>query len=175
MRYQDFIAELRQAVELAQNLQSSGVTHEDTRFREWRYRTESLVAEAEAQGYMLPGSFSSSGRNYRDVVGEFYGQDNHAKALVRDIGDSIIELNYLISRYDSYGQPPMQIEENDASASLTIPERVTLAWLYKHVAIGQWGAFAVFVFAVFLFGVAAGRTDIYAVLEAWFKSLATVQ
>jgi hypothetical protein len=104
MRYQDFIRELQLLVVKGEEIRSQDVTHEDERFREWRHRAESLVRETKALGYRLPGEFNSDIRAYMAMYSGASDIDNLA-AFRKELGDSLIQLRFLIDQFQKYGEP----------------------------------------------------------------------
>lgn len=104
MRYQDFISELRVLVAKAEEIRTQNVTHEDDGFREWRHRAESLVRETKALGYRLPGDFNSDVRAYMAMYSGASAADNFT-ALRKELGDSLIQLRFLIDQFEKYGEP----------------------------------------------------------------------
>jgi hypothetical protein len=104
MRYQDFISELRVLVAKGEEIRSQDVTHEDEGFRDWRHRAESLVRETKALGYRLPGEFNSDVRAYMAMYSGASAADNSI-ALRKELGDSVIQLRFLIDQFEKYGEP----------------------------------------------------------------------
>lgn len=132
MRYRDFIEELRRYVTEASGLMDSKATHDGPEFRSWRHGSESLVSEAAAHGYRLPGEYKSSSRFYADL----YDSSEPAKqrALAKDLTDSKIELQFLIDHYEKYGEPPLVTTAAVATvhpidSPETFVERVRNHWL----------------------------------------------
>jgi hypothetical protein len=169
VRYQDFIGELRQYIDEARRLLVAGVTHEDPGFRSWRHRSESLVREAAAHGYRLPGKYNSSERHYADFYD--YSPKGMVHALAKDLKDSEIELIFLVEQFDKYGVPPLAPALAANSPALQLPDKMTLSWLFHNVPMTYWLATLGAVLAIFLFGVGAGRTTTYTAVEAWVKSV----
>lgn len=164
MRYQDFIADLRALIDQAQGIVNCGVTHEDQRFRAWRYRAQSLVTEARSHGYRLPGRFDSEKRMYRAIFpGATRGEDS--RALDQDVGDSIIELRYLVEQFEKYGVPPTSNSREPATSpsrkELAAPDQVTLSWLFRNVSVKFWSWAAGILVTVFFFGALIGRTGVW--------------
>ena len=170
MRYRDFIAELRALVDEAERIRGSGANHETPAFRDWRHRSQSLVNEAKALGYRLPGEFRSSIRAYRAMYSNASKKDD-AAAFSKELGDSTIELRHFIAQYDKYGEPKSVQLVGELHSQPVVPERVTLAWLFKNVPVTLWFSGLGVVGGAFLLGVAVGRTNAYMAFEQWFKSL----
>ena len=169
MRYADFIGELKNLVGQAQELRRTGATHEDSDFREWRHRAESLVEEARLLGYRLPGNFASFRRAYRATWPRAPSAEDGA-ALAADLGDSIIELRFLIDQYERYGVPPV-VPHKDSVSQMAPPERATLAWLFRNVPVTLWISGFSLDIAAFGFGAAVGGAAAYTKLSALIKSL----
>lgn len=170
MRYQDFIADVRNLIEEAERISRSGATHEDPQFRDWRHRAESLVNEVAALGYRLPGKFESSRRSYRAMYSGASRNDD-ASALAKELNDSTIELRHLITQYEKYGEPKSVQVVGEGGSHLAVPERVTLAWLFKNVPIGLWASALGLLGGAFVLGVAVARTDVYISLDRWIRSV----
>jgi hypothetical protein len=176
MRYQDFIAELRSHIAEARRLRDLSITHEDSAFREWRHRVESIVAEAATLGYRLPGAFNSKNRFYTDI---YHQSDSSIReALVRDVRDSEAELRYLVDQFEKFGVPPLvgaaALPQNDHEATapaVPYPDRITIDWLTRHVPIGIWALAMGALLAAFLLGVAFGRTPELASTIDWLRAL----
>lgn len=174
MRYDDFIAEVRELISEAEFVHVLSVDHQDGSFREWRHKAESLVAEATAQGYRLPGPFKSASRSY---MARWSGatQSDDVKALEKDLRDSMIELRYLVSSFEKFGPPALQLAVTQASSlaavELAVPERVTVVWLARHVPIGLWLTAGGILVAAFLLGAAAGQTGAGRAIVAAVKAV----
>lgn len=166
MRYKDFIGEIEQLANDADDIAASDMTHESPRFREWRYRTESLVEQVGEHGYRLPGTFGSFNRAYRAMYPNARAYDDSA-AFKRDITDAAVELRHFIDHYRKYGQPDLVNRVNEVTTTLSSPDRVTIAWLFAHVPVRTWALFASVLLAAFLIGVGVGSMG----LKAWLLSL----
>jgi len=178
MRYQDFIGELRDLVKNGEVLRSQSLTHENPKFREWRHRAENLVREALAHNYRLPGTFKSDGRTYRAMYPGASFPAN-ATALEKELGDSLIELRYLIEQFEKYGEPMRtqligaadpQPQAAVPAPALAQPEKVTLAWLVKHVSVGFWLKALSLALGILLLGAAIGRAQTFASFVTWLKN-----
>lgn len=170
MRYQDFIAEVRNLIEEAHQIGKSGATHEDPPFREWRHRSESLVNEVLGLGYRLPGKFESARRPYRAMYSGASRQDN-ARALAKELGDSEIELRHFVTQYEKFGEPKSIQVVVEHHREVDVPERVTFAWLFRNVSVGVWASAIGCVIGAFVLGVAVARTGPYEALEEWIRSV----
>jgi hypothetical protein len=91
--------------------------------------------------------------------------------FARDVSDTCIEIRYLIDQFGRYRVPPLKQGNPETSPELPAPDRVTPAWLYRHVTVGTWMSGIGLLFAAFLIGVAVARTEWYKALEAWIKQL----
>jgi len=172
MRYEHFIADLRRSISDGQKMLTGHTTHRDQEFREWRHRIESSVKDATASGYRLPGPVKSPARTYRSV----YEHSAGTTEFERDVEDTLIELRFLVERYEQQGAPPLVKPPVAASASrpsaaaLQLPDRVTVSWLMKHVPAGIWIKAAGVLAVAFVLGAATYRSGLYAPLETWIKS-----
>jgi len=113
LTYAEFIKEIRRLAGEGDSILAARFTHEARPFRDWRYVVEGTVSNAESLGFKLPGEFESDARHYRAMY-DATPQQNQ-EAFVRDLGDSLTELRFLISHFDKYGAPVGQ-GERDAAA-----------------------------------------------------------
>jgi hypothetical protein len=168
MRYQDFIAEVRDLISDAEFICALSVDHHDGAFRAWRHKAESLVDEAKAHGYRLPGPFNSSSRTYR-AMWRGAKKDDDVKALTKDLRDSMIELR------EKYGVPALQMGSVQSpapiAAELPAPDKVTVVWLARHVPVGLWITAVVILLTVFLLGAAVGPTATGRAITAAIKAV----
>jgi len=177
MRYQDFIAEAKGLITGGDAIKSLATTHENPDFRRWRHHAENLVREVTAHGYRLPGSFKSDLRAYRAMHPGASFPAN-ANALEKDIGDSLIELRFIVDHYDKYGEPVMtqlvqQAQAGPATAphvELAAPEKVSIAWLAKNVSVGFWVKVVSVGIGLVLLGAAVGQTEPFKSIVQWFKT-----
>jgi hypothetical protein len=171
MRYQDFIGELRSAIAAGDALSQRHASHQDTEFRAWRHQVQSLVDEAQHLNYRVPGKFKSHTRSYMAMWSGASAADNFS-AFQKDLGDSLIELRFIVENFEKYGEPMRtQLVKAPAEAkSPAVPERVTLAWLVKHVSVSFWAKTIGFGVGILLLGAAIGRTAWLSELIGWFKA-----
>jgi hypothetical protein len=103
----------------------------------------------------------------------------NSTALEKELGDSLIELRFIIEQHEKYGEPvhtqlvaasaaPPPLPE--PGSELTAPEKVTLAWLAKHVSVAFWFKVAALALGLVLLGAAVGRTTYFDPLVLWFKT-----
>jgi hypothetical protein len=103
----------------------------------------------------------------------------NSTALEKELGDSLIELRFIIEQYEKYGEPvhtqlvtaltPPQ-DRPEPVHELPAPEKVTLAWLAKHVSVGFWLKVAALALGILLLGAAVGRTQYFDPLVTWFRA-----
>lgn len=106
MTYAQFIEEIRRLANegaLLGKAEAADGNRESSRFREWRHAAESIVANALALGFPLPGAFNSASRLYR--VNGIGTPAEHRKAFNRDMAASVTELRYLVTQFDKFGAP----------------------------------------------------------------------
>lgn len=170
-RYADFIADVQNLAHEGQALLDSGAwSHTDPAFRRWRYTTESLVENVRQQGFQLPGKFNSKNRRYRATwVGAVRADE---KEIFRsELADSLVELNFFIQHFEKYGELPAPaqslkpIEESNPNPRPKVAEqqveKVTLAWLWKHVPVGLWLGMILFCGTIFSLGFVAGKSAFF--------------
>jgi hypothetical protein len=170
MRYRDFIDQLSDLVRIGEQLREHGISHRDPEFRDWRHRSESLVAEAVALGWRLPGPYKSSVRAYAPLYATGDAKEIVA-AFRQDVSDSLIELRHLVDQFERYGEPKsIQLVAHD-KPPLPAPDKVTVDWLAKNVPVGLWAAAAGILAATFLLGASVGQTEEFQALWKWIKNV----
>lgn len=160
MKYSEFIADLEQQLTVVRSLIGSSMTHENPQFRKWRHEVQSLVDEAKAAGFRVPGDFNSNRRAYRALWIGADTEDN-LKEFRRELNDSIVELEFIVQQYRKYGDPKPVAVTPPATAPLSAPGQVSLAWLWQHVPVSLWVVALALLLATFLAGVGIGQTKIY--------------
>lgn len=160
MNYEEFIVELRRQIMEARSITQTIFSHEDQRFRKWRHDTQSIVEEALANGFRIPGQFNSKQRAYQ-ALWSGATMEHNAKEFFRNLNDSIVELKFIVQQYQKYGAPKRSSENKSPKTTLPMPEHVTLAWLWQHVPARLWLAAVTVVVSIFLTGVFAGQSKLY--------------
>ena len=155
MEIHQFKDEIKEQLEVAESLLGCEMTHKDDAFRKWRHSVESLVAKFTESGYQLPGEFRSSRRKYRATWPTATKNDN-VKALEKDLKDSIIELKFVLDYWGKYGTS-FNSHSAPENTELSVPNKVTLAWLWNNVSYKLWLSFAGLIIFVFGLGVKAGQ------------------
>lgn len=171
--YATFIQELRSLAEQGRGLadQPQGVDAES--FRRWRHQVCDLISRIGEQGHRVNCRIVDRGFGAR---GWYSNQSEKAIAFKRDMADTIIEIELLVTRFDQYGDPTSgeaHLKKRGGSKAdgpaiekaLQPTEKVTLVWLQQHVPISMWlkvlGTLVSIVFSAFLLGVTVGQSDWY--------------
>ncbi len=153
--YSAFISELDRLINVAAAFNQADMHYESESFRKWRHETSDIIHKVERLGYSINCNlvarqfhiFSYSGTSSREQTKKFQ----------RDLTDTINELNYIVDDYKKYGAPLNRLERkvenksNETSSDLSSgwPDKVTLAWLWKHMPAKIWiGLIAAFLGAI---------------------------
>jgi hypothetical protein len=165
MSYEEFIGEVRHVIREGSEMLEAGVdSHEHPAFRAWRHAAQSLVANIRAQGFALPGAFKSHQRMYR-APWVHAGRIDDGDRFRRDMNDSLIELQYLVDQFDTYGAPRPAPGVTRQAAPAGKPdegisaEKITLSWVRNHVPFSFWAWAIALYAATFVVGFLAGRND----------------
>ena len=171
--YASFIEALPRLVQQAQALLTNTELADGSDFRRWRHELKDLVQRIEVHGYSV--NCDVGGRAFRiaALAGPVSKESQQAR-FVRDLQDTIGELELLCSRYRQFGDPRASISPGPAAppVPLTSPEKVTLAWLWQHAPVGLWVSAAGVLAVIFLFGVTLGQSKLYTELEAKLRPVA---
>lgn len=168
LTYRDFVEELRplaaQAMDFLGSLELSG----GLEFRKWRHEVSDLIGRIEEVGYSVYCSVDT--RQFDELGGYSYtpNLDERVEAFNRDLEDTITELETVISRFDKFGDPKAPLQTN-APAPLSMPEKVTAAWIWNNAPITLWWKLAGVAALVFVTGVAIGQSSLYAEVLAKFS------
>jgi hypothetical protein len=165
--YEQFIEEIRRLAAVGAGLM--GATAGTREFRDWRHEAESIVSNAKSLGFKLPGQFESDARHYRPLWDATPQQIR--ETFMRELGDSLTELRFLIDQFDKYGAAGerVSVTPSPKGAPLAAPEKVTARWLLDNVPIGVWAAGGGILLAAFLVGVTAAQFPLVRTLIESFK------
>lgn len=91
--------ELPLFIEEAGSLKRAGRVNKDPDFRRWRHRVTELINQIEIEGYRVNCNiYNRQFRGFGDALSKIEG-------YVRDLNDTIIELETIVDNYDRYGVP----------------------------------------------------------------------
>jgi len=167
MKYKDFIDEIRLYLEKAKVLINAEELNNDQDFRKWRHNLTDLIDRIEILGYQINTSIKL---RYFNNIGLYSTLDDKRKAFNRDIQDTIIELEAIISNFDKFGDPIKQKSEQKSSESpLNWPQKITLSWLFKHAPLGLWAKVVSFLVIVFILGITVGQSKLFHELKTKLK------
>lgn len=160
MTYEQFIEEIRRLVAEGTRLIQDGATLGTPKFRQWRHEAQSIVSTATRLGLDLPGDFRSDQRGYRAVFYEATPK-HHRDVFVRDMGDSLTELRFLVEQFDKFGaaQSTEKRAGTHPKVALAAPDKVTFRWLFDNVSLAGWAIIAGLMITLLSVGYAAGRYD----------------
>ena len=109
--YKEFVAELPPFIAEAEGLKSASVLDKNHKFRNWRHRVTELINQIEIEGYRVNCNiYNRQFRGFGDALSKIEG-------YVRDLSDTIIELETIVDNYDKYGVPK-KIEKANESNSI---------------------------------------------------------
>jgi hypothetical protein len=179
MTYEEFIDELRDLFVEGEAFRGRA-TLGTPEFRDWRHRTESTVAEMQAEGFAVPGGFKSRGRLYQANWVQAR-PDANKQAFERDLGDSLSEIKFIVERFDRDGPPRSRSgEQSDVPATATpaaashadpllSPEKVTFLWILENVSVKGWLIALGIATAIFLLGFSVAQTSAGRATVCFFK------
>lgn len=153
IRYANFILELKRLTDEAKRLRFSREMHQDPAFRRWRHELETAVSQAGNAGFQLPGEVRVQARSFGGLDG-VVGDDQGFAMYQREIEDTVIELETIISAYYKFGEPKQRM--TPASMAREWEPRITLAWLARNAPPTFWIFLASALIAAFAIGVLVG-------------------
>lgn len=158
LRYADVISELGRLVVEAKRLRSHSRMHLDPAFRRWRHELETCLSQAESARFELPGAVRVHVRSF-GASDRIVDNDELFAMYQREMDDTVIELETIISTYQRVGEP----EKRDASdlKPREWPAKITLAWLFHNAPLSLWTWLASALVAVFFVGAQVGQSDLY--------------
>lgn len=125
--------------------------HLEPAFRRWRYELEASLKEAETAGFEVPGlvCVHVQSRSFGRADPEF-SYDELFTMYQREMDDTVIELETIISDYEKRGKPRKQ---------------PAWAWLRQNVPPHVWtrvvSVLVSVLFGAFVFGTWVGQTELY--------------
>ena len=97
--YKEFAEGLLPYIKEAEGLKSASRLDKDPNFRRWRHRVTELINQIERQGYPVSCTiYNRRFDGFRDAVSKIEG-------YVRDLDDTIIELETIFDNYCAYDVP----------------------------------------------------------------------
>lgn len=178
--YGAFIDDLRPLIRQAQHFPPDVTSVDSQVFKRWRHEITDLINRIQRKRYSINCHIES-----RLFMISSYGSSTSAEKRKRfedDLADTLTELDVLVKNFDKYGDPkasagpvmdstkqpaPHTVEvaiaettQNTASAEpglaeMKWPEKVTAAWLWKHMPLSAYGV----LISAFLAGMAAGNWE----------------
>jgi hypothetical protein len=178
--YAAFIDELRPLIQLAQEFPPDATSANSPAFKRWRHEVSDLIHRIQRQRYSVNCQVEN-----RQFMITSYGSSTptqHRRQFEEDLVDTLTELDVLVKNFDKYGDPktsaklvvdstkqpvrrPLEVAttETNPNAQSTVPEplqmkwpqKVTAAWLWKHMPLSGYAALS----GAFLAGVAAGNWE----------------
>lgn len=108
--YKEFVEELSPFIEEAEGLKRADRRDKDPNFRRWRHRVTELIIQIKEQGYSVSCPiYNRQFRGFGDTLSKIEG-------YVRDLNDTIIELETIVDHYDKYGVPKKAERTNEANS-----------------------------------------------------------
>ena len=165
IKYRAFIDELVPLTEKARTLRGAEELHEDSAFRKWRNKITRLLDQVVHQGYLITCQIKRRGfGNLSDATYEAC-----KASYQQEIDDTINELEFIIDNYRKHGEPPKG-GVSKQSLQLEWPEKITLAWLFRHMPLSYWSVLIGLLITVFFSGVQIGQTKFYQDIVSEFQS-----
>lgn len=158
LRYADVISELGRLAAEAKRLRTHSRMHLDPAFRRWRHEVETCLSQALSAGFEVPGIVRVHTRRF-GVSDRIIDDDEQFAMYQREMDDTVIELETIISNYQKFGEP-----EKRNSVDLKPrewPAKITLAWLFHNAPLSLWIWLASALLAVFLLGTQVGQSELY--------------
>jgi len=154
--YRHFVTELEPLVAEARTLRNAERLHEDPQFRKWRNKVTQLLAQVVQQDYLITCKIKHRG------FGAYYTANPKAMASAyqQELEDTINELEFIIENFNSHGEPPKGSLSKEAT-QLKWPDKITLAWLFKHAPWTFWTGLVGLLVAAFVLGTQIGQTKLY--------------
>ena len=178
--YAAFIDEIRSFIQQAQDFPQDAARVDSPLFKRWRHEVTDVINRIERQRYSV--NCHIEGRLFMIAS---YGSSTSAekrKKFEDDLVDTLAELDVLVKNFDKYGDPkasakpvvditkrhaPHKVElaitetiqnatdAQPAHAEMKWPEKVTAAWLWKHMPLSGYAVLG----SAFLTGVAVGNWE----------------
>ena len=165
IKYRAFIDELVPLTEKARTLRGAEELHEDSAFRKWRNKITRLLDQVVHQDYLITCQIK-----HRGFGNLLYATYEACKASYQgEIDDTINELEFIIDNYRKHGEPPKG-GVSKQSLQFEWPEKITLAWLFRHVPWTFWTGLIGLLIAVFFCGAQIGQTKFYQDIVSEFQS-----
>ncbi len=145
--YAAFIAELRVLRDSFATPPANHRTHDSQSFKQWKHELTDLMTRIEAQGYSI--NCGIRGRQSRIIsLGSMSSRENAAE-FDRDHIATMIELDTIISRYETYGDPKGPTTTKDESSNqqkaaldpkTVFNEKLTWPVVRDHMPLSWWWA-----------------------------------
>lgn len=167
--YHAFIEELRILHGAFRDPPHNHRTASSLEFKQWKHELVTLIDEVQSLGYEIQCGVAL--RAFR-VASTYYPVPNREQlaAFDRDLEDTNLEIQTILKRYESYGDPKRNVSatatvslvEETSSNQLKAPEKVTWNWLKEHVPVGPAiTVISTVVTACFLGGIYVGQSSFY--------------
>jgi hypothetical protein len=153
--YRNFIKEILPLTEEARSLRDAKLLHEDQAFRKWRNSIKQLLQQIVQQDYLI--SCQIARRSFGNYDSTY---DQLKKSYQREIDDTINELEFIIDSYKKHGEPAKGGPSKETT-QLEWPNKITLAWLFKHAPWALWTGFVALLVAAFVLGTQVAGTKLY--------------
>lgn len=144
LTYNQFIDELRPLIEEGRGLAHLKRMHEDPAFRKWRYEVTDLIDRIEDATYAVNCSIRERRFDERGSYTYNPAQNERLAAYDRDLQDTLVELETIVSRFDKFGEPkgaetaPVAEEPSyspQEASGVTLTEKIKKHWLVSVLLI----------------------------------------
>jgi len=162
--YHSFVEELRILHKSFNSPPANHRTSDSPDFRRWKHELRTLIGQIERKGYEIScrvGHRQFCVKSPYDPV----SMSVQREVFDRDLFDTLVEIETIIKRYDSYGDPSEGAAPSNgvnAPQPLAFPEKVTWNWVKEHVPVG-WAISSIVALLAIAFsaGVAVGQSSFY--------------
>lgn len=161
-------------------------------FRAWRHKVEDLLVKIKRTHVDV--SCDLDQRQFRVMSYSSVSAKDQLSAFDRDLRDTLVELDHIVSWYEKYGEPKLRRgsfqqaakASPEAVVAVVAPpikpadpewpqkEKLTLHWLFTNMPASAWAWLALFVGGAFTLGVTVGNwPSVQKKLDQWSEPATT--